>query len=862
MLTVNLKALLERLNDYTALTLEQSVNLCMQKTHREVTIDHWLSELLSNPRSDISLILEQQALVPDSIRFDIHSGIDKLKQGHRGKPSFSVSLFDWMQDAWLIATLEQKVEKIRSSSLLFALIKKHNHYPTHIGNEIFELLPLESLMSHWQADTMESVERDISQLGSNAESPENQSRLGESLQQFCINLTEKARTGQIDPVFGREREIQQMVDILGRRRKNNPILVGDPGVGKTALAEGLALEISKGNVPDFLKNTSILALDLGLLEAGASVKGEYERRLKAVLKEVSAAKFPIILFIDEAHTLIGSGQQQGGLDAANILKPALVRGELCIIAATTWHEYKKYFEKDAALARRFQLIKLQQPDIEDTIRILRGLQPIYEKAHGVSVRSDALEAAAELSTRYISGRQQPDKAIDLIDTAAARVKINLSAKPAEASAMENQIEALEQELGSLSKDKEQGQSIDPKKLRALKQEIKENKARLDAIQNDWEEESALISELLAIREEISKKPKKSSSLQKRQQELINIMGERNISLIEYEVSPELVAKVVSDWTGVPLGKLLKNEYSALLTLEQSLEEQIKGQHEAIEVISQKLKAAKTGLSSVDKPSGVFLLVGPSGVGKTETALAIAERVFGGRQYLTTINMSEFQEKHSVSRLIGSPPGYVGFGEGGMLTEAVRQRSYSVVLLDEVEKASLDVMNLFYQVFDKGSLTDGEGEEVNFKNTVIFLTSNLGSDLILRSDNLSQQQLTKLIWPILSAHFQPALLARMTVVVYRALSRATLKDITRQKLEAFKMQLVRTHAIKLQFKEAIIDYLVDRYNEPELGAREIELTLHAQIMPALAKYILEAMTKNRELNALLLEIVNDEIVIRE
>lgn len=569
-----------------------------------MTIDHWLTELLSNPRSDISLILEQQALVTDNIRFDIHAGIGKLKPGHLGKPSFSISVFDWIQDAWLIATLEQNLEKIRSSSLLFALIKKHNYYSTHIANEVFQLLPFEGLLSHWQTDTAQSIERDASQLASQAS--ENQSRLGESLQQFCINLTEKARAGQIDPVFGREREIQQMIDILGRRRKNNPILVGEPGVGKTALAEGLALEIHKGNVPDFLKNTAILALDLGLLEAGASVKGEYERRLKAVLKEVSAAKFPVILFIDEAHTLIGSGQQQGGLDAANILKPALVRGELSVIAATTWHEYKKYFEKDAALARRFQLIKLQQPDIEDTIRILRGLQPIYEKAHGVSVRTDALEAAAELSTRYIFGRQQPDKAIDLVDTAAARVKINLTANSAEASALENRITALEQELSSLTRDKRQGQAVGEKKLKDLKQRIKKQKSAHDQLLRDWEEEQGLINRLLELRHDIEQSGKKpSKELQKKQQQLLQSINDRMNSLIDYEVSPEVVARVVSDWTGVPLGKLLKSEYSALLHLEKNLQEQIKGQNEAVEAIAQHLKAAKTGLSSVDKPSGVF-----------------------------------------------------------------------------------------------------------------------------------------------------------------------------------------------------------------------------------------------------------------
>jgi type VI secretion system protein VasG len=676
---------------------------------------------------------------------------------------------------------------------------------------------------------------------------------GTALAQFCVDFTGKAGSGEIDPVFGRDREIRQMVDILARRRKNNPIVVGEAGVGKTAVVEGLALRIVEGDVPELLRDVSILGLDMGLLQAGAGMKGEFENRLKSVINEVKASEKPIILFIDEAHTLIGAGGSAGGGDAANLLKPALARGELRTVAATTWSEYKKYFERDAALARRFQLVKLDEPSEETAVLILRGLKDKYESAHNVIVRDDAIEAAAALSSRYITGRQLPDKAVDLLDTAAARVKVLLTAKPDVIEDKERTIQALEREKKALERDRLHGIKTDLDRHKSIEQNLKKLNEELTGLKERWLKEQALAHEVIELRhslyelrsEEKADKAKEKEFTEKIDKTLGELQAlQSDSSLVKIEVDPDVVSKVVSDWTGIPLGKVMRDEALNVIKLEENLKQRIKGQNEALGVITQAVKSAKAGIKDPSQPMGVFLLVGPSGVGKTETGLVIADLLFGGENFMVTVNMSEFQEKHTVSRLIGSPPGYVGYGEGGVLTEAVRQRPYSVVLIDEVEKGHLEVMNLFYQVFDKGMLADGEGRAIDFKNTVIFLTSNLATDVITElcaGDEMpSLETVSAAIRPILSNHFKPALLARMTVVPFFTLPPEILKDIVVLKLEKLVNRLAETHKMKLVYTQKVVDQIAARCTEVETGARNIDYIMTGSIMPRMSQEILTRM----------------------
>ncbi len=645
-----------------------------------------------------------------------------------------------------------------------------------------------------------------------------------------------------------------MIDILARRRKNNPICVGEAGVGKTAVVEGLALRVVEGDVPDILKGVTILGLDMGLLQAGAGVKGEFENRLKSVINEIKASPKPVILFIDEAHTLIGAGGPSGGSDAANLLKPALARGELRTVAATTWSEYKKYFEKDAALARRFQLVKLDEPSVETATLILRGLKSKYEEAHGVVVRDDAIVAAAELSSRYISGRQLPDKAVDLLDTSAARVKILLTAKPDIIEDKERLVQALEREKKALERDQLNGIEIDENRPKVLEEQINGLNEELDGLKERWQKEQGLAQQLVNMRKELyevvsqtgseEKRVELKSQIEKVSSELKAVQEDSPLARIE--VDPDIVAKVVSDWTGIPLGKVLRDQAQNIINLEANLQKRIKGQDEALRGISQVIKAAKAGLKDPQQPLGVFLLVGPSGVGKTETGLAVADLLFGGDRFLVTVNMSEFQEAHTVSRLIGSPPGYVGFGEGGVLTEAVRQRPYSVVLIDEVEKAHIDVMNLFYQVFDKGMLSDGEGRVIDFKNTVLFLTSNLASDVITQlcagQERPSFETVTGAIRPMLSQHFKPALLARMTIVPFNTLDPKFIREIVILKLDRLAQRMAESHKVKLIYSPEVVDQISKRCTEVETGARNIDHIMNGTILPQMSREILERLSE--------------------
>jgi len=683
-----------------------------------------------------------------------------------------------------------------------------------------------------------------------------------AIARFMIDFTEKARAGQIDPVFGRDREIRQMIDILGRRRKNNPIVVGEPGVGKTAVVEGLALRIVQGDVPEILKNVRLLSLDLGLLQAGAGVKGEFENRLKNVIAEIKASSTPIVTFIDEAHTLIGAGGSAGTSDAANLLKPALARGELRTVAATTWSEYKKYFEKDPALERRFQLVKLDEPSIEDAIVMMRGLKEKYETAHGIRILDEGIIASATLSSRYISGRQLPDKAVDLLDTAAARVKIARATKPEQVDDIERRVQALEREQGALKSDAAMGGVLAgngrerDQRLGSLATELVQLQVTRDEIMGRFEKERAALDKVLALRVRVEGKPASNgteavppdASAQPELESAIRdfAASQGDEPLVALDVDARLVASVVASWTGIPAGKMMKDEAASILGFKDKMSERIKGQEQALEAVDRGLRAARSGLKNPTAPIGQFLFVGPSGVGKTECATAVADLMFGGERFLTTINMSEFQEKHTVSRLIGSPPGYVGYGEGGMLTEAIRQRPYSVVLLDEREKADPEILNLFYQVFDKGTLSDGEGREIDCKNCVFFLTSNLCTDII---QNLcagpvrpTREELVAAIRPALSKYMKPALLARMEVVPFFTLPPEFLKEITRLKLKKIGNRLRDSHKMTLECAPEMVDVIASRCTEVETGARNIDHIISETLLPMMSNALLEKMSE--------------------
>ena len=852
MITVDIKSLLNRMNPYCTRSLEGAAGACVSRTHYEVTVEHYMSRLLEEAQSDIPLLLRQLGVDPDALKRAVDQGLEALRTGNSGKPVFSPLLIEWLEEAWLVVSIDFQEQQIRSGALLSALVNKI--YRLAEGRYIDMLKPVgrDALYAQFGTVANASIEkaaREEVPLRGDPEAPVGTT----AIQRFCTDFTGKARAGEIDPVFGRDREISQMIDILARRRKNNPIVVGEAGVGKTAVVEGLAVRVVEDDVPDLLKGVSILGLDMGLLQAGAGVKGEFENRLKSVINEIKASPTPIVLFIDEAHTLIGAGGQAGGSDAANLLKPALARGELRTIAATTWSEYKKYFEKDAALARRFQLVKLDEPDVETAVLILRGLKDRYEGAHGVAVRDDAIVAAAELSSRYISGRQLPDKAVDLLDTSAARVKILLTAKPDAVEDRERSMQALEREKKALERDHLHGVTIDEARPREIDEELNRLREETETLRERWGREKEVAHRLVELRKELyalvgeGREEEKQKDLKA---ELARVMQELEAiqsgsPLVRVEVDPDVVAKVVSDWTGIPLGRVLRDQVRNVVNLEENLRLRIKGQVEAIGMIGEIIKASKAGLSDPRQPMGIFLLVGPSGVGKTETGLAVADLLFGGDRFLTTVNMSEFQEGHTVSRLIGSPPGYVGFGEGGVLTEAVRQRPYSVILIDEVEKAHMDVVNLFYQVFDKGTLADGEGRIINFKNTILFLTSNLASDVITRlcaeEKRPSAEALVEAIRPILSKHFKPALLARMTIVPFCTLDPSFMQEIVTLKLDRLVARMAENNRMKLNYSPEVVEQIAARCTEVETGARNIDHIMRGTILPQLSREILARLS---------------------
>ena len=868
--------LLRRLNPYCARAMEGAASLCQTRAHAEILPEHWLLKLLEQGEGDLTVLARRYEGDRDALWQDLLGWLDKQPRSVRHRPQLSDAIQTLMQEAWLIASLNGE-DQIRSVHLLMALVNKQNLvrcdglWPllTLGQSQLERLRPLLDTQSDERPELQQEAELaqqggDVEMVGHPVGAEIKEGELNPSLQnaldKFTLDVTAKAKEGKIDPVFGRDTEIRQMVDILSRRRKNNPILVGEPGVGKTALVEGLALRIAEGNVPESLKPVILRTLDLGLLQAGAGVKGEFEQRLKNVIDAVQQSPVPILLFIDEAHTIIGAGNQAGGADAANLLKPALARGELRTIAATTWSEYKQYFERDAALERRFQMVKVDEPDDDTACLMLRGLKSRYAGHHNVHITDDAVRAAVTLSRRYLTGRQLPDKAVDLLDTAAARVRMSLDTVPEQLTRIRSQITSLEMEKQALLEDIALGNQSHGERLTAIEQEENDLIVGLDELETQYGQELKLTEQLLECRQDISRQSETYTL-----QQALNGMQHSN-PLLSVDVDVRTVANVIADWTGVPLSSLMKDEQTELLTLESEIGRRVVGQDVALVAIAQRLRAAKTGLTSENGPQGVFLLVGPSGVGKTETALALADVMYGGEKSLITINLSEYQEPHTVSQLKGSPPGYVGYGQGGILTEAVRKRPYSVVLLDEVEKAHRDVMNLFYQVFDRGFMRDGEGREIDFRNTVILMTSNLGSDHIMQlldeQPEATEGDLHELLRPILRDHFQPALLARFQTVIYRPLAEAAMRTIVEMKLSQVSKRLHRHYGLTTHIDESLYDALTVACLLPDTGARNVDSLFNQQILPVLSQQLLTHMAAKQKPHSLTLGWNDEEGIVLE
>jgi type VI secretion system protein VasG len=870
--------LLRRLNPFCARALAAAASLCQTRAHSEIRIEHLLLKLLEQGEGDITVLARRYEWDMDSLWQELLGWLDNLPRSVRTRPQLADPLLALLRQAWLIASLEDDDAHIRSHHLLVALSDKPSWvdcaglWPllslTHAQLE--RLRPLLDAQSDERPEvqqheslnqspsTLSDADAAVKAEGGSAAGDTLSEALQAALDKFTLDVTAKAQAGSIDPVLGRDIEIRQVIDILSRRRKNNPILVGEPGVGKTALVEGLALRISEGNVPDSLKTVSVRTLDLGLLQAGAGVKGEFEQRLKNVIEAVQQSPTPVLLFIDEAHTIIGAGNQAGGADAANLLKPALARGELRTIAATTWSEYKQYFEKDAALERRFQRVLVDEPDDETACLMLRGLKSRYAQHHGVHITDHAVKAAVGLSRRYLTGRQLPDKAVDLLDTAAARVRMSLDTVPEAITLLNARLTALTLEAQALTDDTAAGSDNHDARLTAIAVLRTELEAQREQQQAHFAAQLDLAQQLMASRQ--NQQPQ--AEIAAVQQQLAAL--QQQDALIQVDVDTRTVANVIADWTGVPLSLLMKDEQTELLSLEAEIGKRVVGQEVSLNAIAQRLRAAKTGLTSGNGPQGVFLLVGPSGIGKTESALALADVLYGGEKSLITLNLSEYQEAHTVSQLKGSPPGYVGYGQGGILTEAVRKRPYSVVLLDEVEKAHRDVLNLFYQVFDRGFMRDGEGREIDFRNTVILMTSNLGSDDIMQllEENplATEGDLQELLRPTLRDHFQPALLARFQTVIYRPLNEAAMRTIVGLKLNQVSQRLARHYGLKTTLGDGLSAALTAACLLPDTGARNIDSLLNQQILPVLSQQLLQHMAAKHKPQHLTLDWNDDEGIV--
>ncbi|MDC6160064.1 type VI secretion system ATPase TssH [Achromobacter xylosoxidans] len=868
-----LKTLIGKLNQTCRQAAERAASLCMAQGHYEVDLEHLFLALLEKPASDFSIVARRSGIEASVLEADLNAEIRGFKNGNTRTPVFSPHLPRLFEHAWLIASLDTQTTRIRSGHLLLALLTEPDLAAlARRGSRLFESFRLEELKHDFAALTAgseeagQSVALDDGAAQGEAPSPAAGLSKTPALDQYTTNLTERAREGRIDPVIGRDAEIRQMIDILTRRRQNNPILTGEAGVGKTAVVEGLALRIVAGDVPPALAGVALRTLDMGLLQAGASVKGEFENRLKSVIDEVKQSPTPIILFIDEAHTMIGAGGQAGQNDAANLLKPALARGELRTIAATTWSEYKKYFEKDAALARRFQVVKVEEPSETLAASMLRGMAPLMESHFGVRILDEAIVAAARLSHRYISGRQLPDKAVGVLDTACARVALGRSATPALIDDARHRLARQETERAALRREAAAG-AAQSARLRELDEEMDAIRQQLADAEARLAQESELVRQIHALREELEaagQEPEPETTGKRRagkaaeptpaqaqlaelQQQLRALQGEA--PLVPAYVDAQVIAEIVSAWTGIPLGRMVNDEIRTVLELQPLLAERVIGQDHALHAIAQRVRTARAGLEDPNKPKGVFLFVGPSGVGKTETALAVADILYGGERKLVTINMSEYQEAHSVSGLKGSPPGYVGYGEGGVLTEAVRRQPYSVVLLDEIEKAHPDVLELFFQVFDKGVMDDAEGREIDFRNTLIILTSNVGSSTIMQAclnktaeERPDPDALQELLAPQLYKAFKPAFLGRMKTIAYYPVDDDALARIIGLKLARIAERVQANHRAVFNWDDALVEAVLARCTEVDTGARNVDHILNGTLLPQIAEQVLGRMAQ--------------------
>ncbi|HEX8891963.1 MAG TPA: type VI secretion system ATPase TssH [Terriglobales bacterium] len=905
---LNLKSLIGKLNDTARSALEAAAGLCLARTHYDIEVEHYLMKLLDVADSDFSYVVQHFGIDKSRLTAELTRSLDKLKTGNARTPALSPTLLKMLTEAWTIGSIDFNAVRIRTGFTILALVADGElaRLMREISREFQKIQP-DALRQNFLSIVSGSHEEEVAATTeSQVEGAAARVKGGKTpnLDQYTVNLTESARRGEIDPVLGRDFEIRQIIDILTRRRQNNPILTGEAGVGKTAVVEGFAIRVAQGDVPPPLKNVTIRALDLALLQAGAGVKGEFENRLKGLIEEVKASPTPIVLFIDEAHTMIGAGGQAGQGDAANLLKPALARGELRTIAATTWSEYKKYFEKDAALARRFQVVKVEEPTEQQCMVMMRGMVDSLEKHHEVRILDEAVAAGVRLSHRYLAGRHLPDKAVSVLDTACARLSLGQNTTPSAIEDAVRQIDDLEVQQRILEREAAVGVDHE-ERLSELARKKSEVEARLGALRERWSKERDLVSRIRDLRiklegvapsnnkEAMSAASQSSdtpvaasaipaakagiatapatatvveptseelrSELATLQKELSALQGEAG--LIRVCVDGQIVGEVISGWTGIPVGKMMKDEIATILSLQDMLSNRVIGQSYALNVISQRIQTSRASLDDPNKPVGVFLLVGPSGVGKTETALALSDLLYGGEHNLITINMSEFQEAHTVSTLKGSPPGYVGYGEGGVLTEAVRRRPYSVVLLDEVEKAHPDVLELFYQVFDKGIMEDGEGRQIDFKNNIIILTTNACTDQMMKlcadpETAPTPQGLIGALKPDLNRIFKPAFLGRMVIVPYYPIRDEALKKIIVLKLNKIQRRMQENQKITLTYADKFIDEVARRCTEVESGARNVDNILTNSLLPDISRQILGRMAEGERLGAMHVTIRDD------
>jgi type VI secretion system protein VasG len=890
----DIKTLVEKLNPQCRKALEMAAQLCATQTHYSVEIEHFFLKLLEIPNSDIDRILRYYEVKHEDLNRDLTKALDTFKRGNSRNPALSPFILELLNEAWTISSLLLASPVIRSAAILMAVYENEKLRGIMTDSCVTLIRISRERMKQEAREIIRGSEEDANKGAAPAAAKGAQSASAggsasqsaapagsqQALDQYTVDLTAEAREGKIDPIMGRDTEIRQIIDILTRRRQNNPILTGEAGVGKTAVVEGFALRVVAGDVPPSLRNIAVRTLDLGLLQAGAGIKGEFENRLKNVISEVKNSPVPIILFIDEAHTMIGAGGQAGQNDAANLLKPALARGELRTIAATTWAEYKKYFEKDPALTRRFQVVKVEEPTEDKAVQMLRGVVTTLEKHHGVRILDEAVRDAVNLSHRYISGRQLPDKAISVLDTACARVAVAQNDTPPVIEDLNRQKQQIDIEIPILQRELLSG-AEHAERISELQEELEKIEVQRRELEARWQKEKNAVAEYLELQAELeafARDPQRDmQNLSKRdlitletlnrelsriKSDLSRLHGEQEEIMVPLCVDSRVIADVISGWTGIPVGKMLSDEIRTVLSLHEKMAERVVGQNHALHAISRRIQTSRADLMDPGKPMGVFLLVGPSGVGKTETAVTLADILFGGERNMVTINMSEYQEAHTVSSLKGAPPGYVGYGQGGVLTEAVRRNPYSVVLLDEIEKAHPDVMELFYQVFDKGMMEDGEGVQVNFRNTIILLTSNLGTETIMSACSISDhhpnmEELVDTLYPELADVLKPALLGRMVTIPYYPLSDEVMKDIVKLKIRKIQRRFMENHRAELTYDDKVVQAVVERCTIADTGARAADNILTNTLLPDISAQVLERMARQEHFGNVHIAIDQDD-----